>query len=36
MLIQTEGSIGYRLFVPFGPHETPPKTDQPELVSTNT
>jgi len=36
MLIQTEGSTGYRLFVPFCPHETLPKAAQAELVSPNT
>ena len=36
MLIQTEGSTGYRLFVPFGPHEMPQKTTQTELISANT
>jgi len=36
LLIQTEGSTGYRLFVPFGFGETALKTAQAELVSPNT
>jgi two-component system KDP operon response regulator KdpE len=35
LLIQTEGSVGYRLFVPFDPPETPANARQPESASAN-
>jgi two-component system KDP operon response regulator KdpE len=35
MLIQTEGSVGYRLFVPFGSEKIAREAPQPESVSAN-